>query len=85
MLPHRRAAKRIKNRLAKRGLTFLRFEQGDRNLDTMRVILETRRSRDLPSLGRAFSLSTIWLKTAPPRVIADRVISDYVRGYGHCP
>lgn len=84
-MPRRRALKRIKNRLAKRGLTFIRFEQGDSQLVTMRIILEARRSRDLPSLGRAFTYPMHWLKSAPPRMIADSVISDYIKGYGHCP
>lgn len=81
-MPGRRAAKRVKNRLAKKGLTFLRFEQGDRALVTMRVILETRRA---PVLGRAFTYPHAWLLAASPRLIADSVLADYAKGYGHVP
>lgn len=78
-MPHRRAAKRIKNRLAKKGLAFLRFEQspGDRNLTLACVILQNR-----DGLGRAFTYPRDWVRKAPPRVIADGVISDYLEGYG---
>lgn len=81
MLPPRRSVKRIKNRLAKKGLTLLRFEQGDRQLVTIRVILETKRDR----LGRAFTYPCEWLRQASPRSIADSVLADYLRGYGHAP
>lgn len=83
MYPPRRAAKRIKNRLAKQGLEFLRFEQAsrDHNLDLIRVILQTKRDR----LGRAFTYNRAQFLKLSPRAIADGVISDYVKGYGAHP
>jgi len=82
MLPPRRALKRISNRLAKKGLTFLRIEQNDPQLITMRIVMETKREK----LGRCFVYPREWLlKKASPRVIADSVIADYISGYGHAP
>lgn len=81
MIPARRATKRIANRLSKNGLTFIRYEHGDNHLVTMRVVLETKRDH----IGRVFTYPMQWLKTAPPRVIADAVLWDYAKGYGHRP
>lgn len=76
-----RRQKRMANRLAKKGLTFLRVEQNDPQLITMRIIMETKRQR----LGRAFVVSRDWLRRAPPRRVADGIIADYIKGYGQCP
>ena len=81
-VPTGRKHKRIANRLAKHGLRYLRMEQADRDLISMRVILETRRP---PVLGRAFAYPRVWLNNVSPRVIADAVLADFVRGYGYTP
>lgn len=81
-MPCRRTLKRVKNRLAKRGLTFLRVEHGDRDCITYRLILQTK---DAPHLGRAFAYPINWLRTAPGRAIADSILADYVKGYGYAP
>lgn len=80
-MPPRPVLKRLKNRLAKKGLTFIRIEQADRDLITLRLVLETKRE----GLGRAFTYPRIWLMKAPGRVIADCVLADYVKGYGYAP
>lgn len=80
-MPGRRAAKRVKNRLAKKGLTLLRFEQQGCDLITIRLIMQTKRE----GLGRAFAYPRCWLASAPGRTIADSVIADYVKGYGYAP
>ncbi len=80
-MPKRRTLKRLKNRLAKKGLVFERVEQADRDLVTYRLIMQTKRE----GIGRAFAYPIAWLKTAPGRVIADVVLSDYVRRYGMAP
>ena len=74
-----RRRKRIANRLGKKGLAFVRFEQGDRNLETTRAIL-IKRPEDL---GRAFTYPRQFVLQAGPRVIADAILADYQRGYGH--
>lgn len=79
-MPSRRA-KRIKNRLAKHGLEFVCFEQGDRQLVTTRAILIKRPE----NLGRAFTYPRGFIKASPPRVIADAILCDYARGYGAKP
>src|SRR5215471_18268010 len=80
-VPIRRRLKRIANRLAKKGLRLIRIEQNDRHLITMRVIMETKRTR----LGRAFVYPRKFLAQSPGRVIADAILTDYLRGYGSCP
>ncbi len=76
-----RRAKRLKNRLAKQGLDFLHFEQGDAQLVTIRAILTQRKT----GFGRAFVYPRSFVKMSGPRVIADAILSDYVRGYGVSP
>lgn len=76
-----RRAKRLKNRLAKHGLDFLHFEQGDPQLFTIRAILTQR----VTGFGRAFAYPRVFIKRSGPRVIADAILSDYQRGYGVSP
>ena len=76
-----RRAKRIKNRLAKHGLTFERWEQGDPQLVTARAILVQRSN----GLGRAFVYPRVFVVHTSPRMIADAILSDFVRGYGSNP
>ena len=76
LTPRRR--KRVKNRLAKHGLDFVRFEQDDPHLLRVRVILV----KQPENLGRAFTYPRIFVKTSGPRVIADAILSDYAKGYG---
>ena len=76
-----RRRKRIANRLAKQGLHFVRFEQGDPQLATTRAILV----KQPENLGRAFTYPRAFIQTFGPRVIADAILSDYHRGYGTAP
>lgn len=81
MIPTPRRRKRIANRLAKHGLELIRLEQADRELVSLRLILVTKRDQ----LGRAFAFPRQWLLQSGPRVIADAVLAQYRRGYGHHP
>ena len=85
LVPTGRRAKRVKNRLAKRGLTFIRFELGAPQLVTTRVILEARSVRTLPTVGRCFTYPHRWVRDTSPRALADAVLSDYVKRYGGLP
>ena len=82
MLMAPRRSKRLKNRLAKKGITFLRLEQNDPQLVTMRVVTETRCPQ---RFGRAFVFPREWLKCAGGRVIADSILAEFARGHGAHP
>ena len=72
----RRAQKRIKNRLAKHGFEFLRWEQNDPQLITMRAIVETKCPQ---RFAKAVVYPRNWLKHAGPRVIADSILCEFQR------
>ena len=72
----RRATKRIRNRLAKKGFTFLRWEQADPHLVCMRAIVETRCKQ---RSARSFAFPTEWLKTCGARAVADSILFDFAR------
>ena len=72
----RRRAKRVKNRLAKHGVAFLRWEQNDPQLVTMRAITETRCNQ---RFAKACVFPREWLKRAGGRVIADSILAEYAR------
>lgn len=76
-----RRAKRIANRLAKHGLAFKRFEAGDPQAVTMRVILTEKAN----GLGRVFTYPRSWVIRVGGRVIADAILCDFQRGYGRSP
>ena len=78
LIPPRRRTKRIANRLAKNGLAFARWEQGDPQLVTLRAIVETKCPQ---RFGRAFVYPRAWLCDMSPRVIADAILSDFARGH----
>ena len=77
-MPPRRA-KHLKNRLAKKGIDFLRFEQNDPQLITMRVITETRCPQ---RFGKSCVFPRDWLRGAGPRVLADSILAEYARRPG---
>jgi hypothetical protein len=72
----RRAQKRIENRLAKHGFEFLRWEQNDPQLITMRAIVETKCPQ---RFAKAVVYPLNWLKNAGPRVIADSILCEFAR------
>lgn len=84
MMPTGRKRKRVVNRLAKKGLQFEAFVQNDIGLITVRAIVTERISGDRV-MGRAFVYPRCWVNRVSPRVIADAILSDYQRGYGHTP
>ena len=76
-----RRAKRIANRLAKRGLAFKRWEQGDPQAVTMRAVL----TETANGLGRVFTYPRIFVAEMGGRAIADAILDDFQRGYGRSP
>jgi hypothetical protein len=72
-----RRSKRIANRLAKHGLTFKRFEQGDPQAITMRAIVETMCPQ---RFGKAFVYPRTFVLAHGARAIADAILADFARG-----
>ena len=72
----RRAQKRIKNRLAKHGVSFLRWEQNDPQLITMRAIVETRCQQ---RFAKACVFPMAWLSKVGARMVADSILSEFQR------
>ena len=75
-----RRQKRLLNRLGKRGVTFLRWEQGDRHLVSILVTIpQTHRPE---GSGRTFTFPRTFLAKFGPRVIADAILAEYARNHG---
>jgi hypothetical protein len=72
-MPQGRRAKRVKNRLAKRGLILLRFEPGDCSTVTIRAITEHQ------GVGRAMVFPAIFINRSGPRVVADAILYEHIR------
>lgn len=68
-----RKRRRIANRLAKKGVTFLRWEQNDPHLVTMRAIVETRCQQ---RFAKACVFPRDWLGHVGGRVIADAILAQ---------
>lgn len=80
-MPSPRRIKRIKNRLAKKRLDFIRFEQDDSQLLKIRVIFEARGNKTLPHVGRCFAFPRQFVNEVGPRVVADAILCEYRRAY----
>jgi hypothetical protein len=75
-----RRQKRLRNRLGKRGVTFLRWEQGDRHVVSILVTIpQTHRPE---GSGRTFTFPRTFLSKFGPRVIADAILAEYARNRG---
>lgn len=75
ILPSKRQEKRIRNRLAKKRIKLKRFELGDTQLVTMRVITYRKDVRKT-------SVFCMCDMNKAPRRIADTIIADHFRPNG---